>query len=451
MANLDTGVSVLLNRAIPPLGSRLRPRSVNESAPCTTANLETSISGYYEATKGSRSGSFEIILVLSKVAMKIEKLTFHNHVTGWQLTPTEFDSINLLVGVSGVGKTQILEAIRSLQKIIFWSIYNYIYILNGAEWDVVFSTSADSQYHWSGKFSVVEKDTYPVQEIDNSMDGRRPPMEKEELYLNGKLLVKRDKNSMIFNKNKMPKSSPSESLISILRFEDEITPLYQAWQLIVDSHAQKSERFIGSSMPDPTADLSLIDIRNQNITLVDRLALIQINHQQVFSEIKAGFIGIFPQVQDYEISKMDSRSQWSETASPIFSLNLKERAVDRWISQSMISMGMLKTLAHITEIHLLPEGSILLIDEFENSLGVNCIDVISELINKRQDVQFILTSHHPYIINKIPMKHWKIITRKGSLVTAHKATDYEELSGSKHKAFTQLINLPDYIEGIQAG
>jgi predicted ATPase len=394
---------------------------------------------------------FEIVPVFGKAVMKIEKLSFHNHVTGWQLTPTEFDSINLLVGVSGVGKTQILEAIRSLQKIIFRSVYNYVYLLNGVEWDVIFSTSADSQYHWNGKFSSVDRNNYVVNNIDNSMDGHKPPIEKEELYLNGKLMVSRDSTGMVFSENKMPKYSPSESLILILRLEDEINPVFNAWQLIIDSQVQKSERFTGSSMPDSTENLSLVDIRNQNITLVDQLALLKINHQQTFEQIKASFTEIFPQIQDFEISRQDTKFQWSEKVSPVFSLKLKETAVDEWINQSNISMGMLKTLAHITEIYLLPKDSILLIDEFENSLGINCIDVVSELINKRQDIQFILTSHHPYIINKIPMKHWKIITRKGSLVIAHKATDYEELSGSKHKAFTQLINLPDYTDGIQAG
>jgi ABC-type sugar transport system ATPase subunit len=43
--------------------------------------------------------------------MRIEKLSYHNHVTGWQLAPVEFGSVNLLVGVSGVGKTRILEVI----------------------------------------------------------------------------------------------------------------------------------------------------------------------------------------------------------------------------------------------------------------------------------------------------------------------------------------------------
>jgi Fe-S cluster assembly ATPase SufC len=383
--------------------------------------------------------------------MKIEKLSFHNHVTGWQLTPTEFDSINLLVGVSGVGKTQILEAVRSLQKIIVWSMFNYIHILNGVEWDVTFSIAPNSQYHWQGIFSTVDRNQYTANEIDQTMDGRRPPIEMEELYLNDKLIVIRDSDSMEFNGKEMPKFSPTDSLITILRFEDEISPVFKAWQLITDSQAQRPERFTGSSMPDQIKGLSLSDIRNKNITLVDRLALLQINHNQIFEQIKSDFIEVFPQIQDFAISRRDSRNEWSEKVSPVFSLKLKEIAVDEWITQSFISIGMLKTLAHITEIYLLAEGSILLIDEFENSLGVNCVDVISELLNKRRDVQFILTSHHPYIINKIPMKHWKIITRKGSLVTAYKATDYEELSGSKHQAFTQLINLSDYTTGIQAG
>lgn len=38
--------------------------------------------------------------------------------------------------------------------------------------------------------------------------------------------------------------------------------------------------------------------------------------------------------------------------------------------------------------------------EFENGLGVNCIDVLAEiLLSERKDLQFIITSHHPKIIN----------------------------------------------------
>jgi recombinational DNA repair ATPase RecF len=64
--------------------------------------------------------------------MRIEKLYYRNHVTGWELSTMEFGDVNLLVGVSGVGKTKILEAIRSLQRIAFgipWCLHS----ANGVE------------------------------------------------------------------------------------------------------------------------------------------------------------------------------------------------------------------------------------------------------------------------------------------------------------------------------
>jgi predicted ATP-dependent endonuclease of OLD family len=387
--------------------------------------------------------------------MRIEKLYYRNHITGWELAPMKFGDVNLLVGVSGVGKTRILEAIRSLQKIAFGIIHNSNRILNGIEWDVTFSTSSDYQYRWHGKFNMVDNEDYTIDEFSEKtylrIDRDKPEIEVEELYLNHDLVACRNDGVIKFQDVVMPKLSQSESLIKIFQSEDRILPIIMGLRSIVDSQVQRPERFVGSSMPDLAKGLSLSGIRNINGTLVDRLGLLQINYRQMFDIIKSSFIDIFPQVEDFRLLMEQTSFQYDDRLRPVFSLEIKEIGVDRWITQSNLSMGLLKTLAHITEIHLLAEGSILLIDEFENSLGVNCIDVVTELLNDRKDIQFIITSHHPYIINKIPMQHWKIITRKGSVVTATNATDYEELSGSRHKVFTQLINLPEYTEGIQVG
>ena len=63
---------------------------------------------------------------------------------------------------------------------------------------------------------------------------------------------------------------------------------------------------------------------------------------------------------------------------------------------------MFKTLMHIAEMKLMANGSVILIDEFENSLGVNCIEVVADiLMNQERDLQYIITSHHPYIINNL--------------------------------------------------
>ena len=52
--------------------------------------------------------------------MRLKKLFYKNNTTGWNVKEVRFDKLTLLVGASGVGKTQILRAINSL-KTIAWT------------------------------------------------------------------------------------------------------------------------------------------------------------------------------------------------------------------------------------------------------------------------------------------------------------------------------------------
>ena len=86
------------------------------------------------------------------------------------------------------------------------------------------------------------------------------------------------------------------------------------------------------------------------------------------------------------------------------------------------------------------ENSLVLVDEFENGLGVNCIDLLSELIlTERKDLQFIITSHHPKIINAIDMDKWRIIDRDGCVVKNSDSLIYG-IGNSQHDAYFNLIN-----------
>ena len=88
-------------------------------------------------------------------------------------------------------------------------------------------------------------------------------------------------------------------------------------------------------------------------------------------------------------------------------------------------------------------------DEFENSLGVNCIDELTnDILNSERNIQFVLTSHHPYIINNIPYQNWKIVTRKAGKVTIKNASDYR-IGESRHDYFIQLLQLDDFNNGIE--
>ena len=96
--------------------------------------------------------------------------------------------------------------------------------------------------------------------------------------------------------------------------------------------------------------------------------------------------------------------------------------------------------SYIVELITMSKNSLVLIDEFENGLGVNCIDVLAELLlGERRDLQFVITSHHPKIINQISNKKWKIIERDIATVKNFTAEEYG-IMHSQHDAYFNLIN-----------
>ena len=132
-------------------------------------------------------------------------------------------------------------------------------------------------------------------------------------------------------------------------------------------------------------------------------------------------------------------------------LSIKEKNVKKWVMLNDLSTGMQKVLLILTDICTLPPGSIYLIDEYENSLGINAIDFFPDfLLEYETDAQIILTSHHPYIINNINPENWFVFHRKGSEVAIRYGEELTKRIGtSRQKAFIQLINDPFFTEGIE--
>jgi len=81
--------------------------------------------------------------------MKINSLKYKDGFEGWELSQLDFFDLTLLVGVSGVGKTQILTAIRNIKKIARGQP------LNGVEWEISFENNGND-YNWSGEFEKWE-------------------------------------------------------------------------------------------------------------------------------------------------------------------------------------------------------------------------------------------------------------------------------------------------------
>lgn len=367
--------------------------------------------------------------------MKINKLEYYDEEYQWKLEAVEFSpNINLLVGVSGAGKTRILQAIRSLKAIANGAS------LNGVKWSIDFSTKNNIDYYWSGQFENTANG------IDSEFNQEKAvKIINETLKCQGNIVVQRNENEIIFNGAKTPKLSPVESVINLLNQEDIISPIKAELDRIIFTDSERSFDKIWRlpiSIFKKHEKSSLLTIKESDLPLPIKLAIIYRIMPNEFEKIKQTFISIFNHVSDIKIETLKLESDVPMGLSDLLKeatiVSIKEKGVDNWIQN--ISSGMFKTLMYISELYLSPDDGVILIDEFENSLGVNCIDSVTELISNHKKSQFIITSHHPYIINNISPAYWKIVTRQGGLVTVKTAKDFH-ISESRQKAFIDLINV----------
>lgn len=371
--------------------------------------------------------------------MKIISLRLKNKFLGW-----DFDEINLssnltlLVGVSGAGKTQILRSIVDLNRIANGKS------INGLEWRIIFSTLNGNEFTWEGCFDTIETNELNFDEDENL----KPSLISEKLtskYPAVEVLLERNEEGIKYKNESMPKLSSYQSMIFILKEEDLIKEAFDALNKI----EYRDHTRTGFSIRNFDKTLNSIknkykdidDIVNSEEDIRTKLYLTYENKLDMFNTIKSRFIEIFQQIEDIKVEPLktdDLPLRITENTPVIF---IKEKSVPKWIREDSMSSGMLRVLIHVSEIFLLNKGSVILIDEFENSLGVNCIDILTEdIIHENKNLQFIATSHHPYIINNIPYEYWEIVTRKGGHITIKDASKYK-LGKSKQEAFIQLTKI----------
>lgn len=382
------------------------------------------------------------------IYMKILSLESCNNHTNLKINKINFDRFSLLVGASGVGKTQILRSIMNLKNIASGQA------ISGFSWNVNFDILGDT-YNWKGEFeknSAYSEGMFPFFFGGFSNDKEtRAKIIFEQLTKNDKLVIERRGEVILFNEQLTVKLSPTESVINLLRAEEEIEIIANSFSKIdyINPDSQTGYRL---TIDDVDADevKTLAGIRNSNISILSKLYLCQEYEKDFFDEMIETYKDIFPFIEDIKI-QMHQPELGKTTTHKIFYARFKEKGVESWIEQNAMSSGMSKTLTQLAYLHLSSDGAVLLIDEFENGFGVNCInDITDELMNSssiyKTDIQFIMTSHHPYIINNIPIDYWKIISRKAGIVKSYNAKDFN-LHDSNHEAFTKLINLSVYADG----
>lgn len=384
--------------------------------------------------------------------MRLLELTYKDLRTGWNIKAVRFDSLSLFVGASGVGKTKILRSIMNLAAIASGRSFN------GVGWKLIFM-EGDKRYVWSGEFAVADDHENVVLEpkadfqlskesltVVSSLSPESDSEERASVNSNKEIFC-RDESGLRYHGHLTVKLDTARSAIELLKEESDVFPVYEGFRKIImlDMAKGVGMHLNPSFLNSNKASFSIAEIKNrQSFTPIDRLYLISKYHRELFDRVQDTFRDIFPTVEeiDFTLYRMPSVGLY-----PV--IKIKEQGVESWIEQRDISNGMMRSLNQVITLALAEDGDVILIDEFENGLGINCIELLAEMaVSPEVRVQIIMTSHHPYIINAIPFKDWRIVTRNGSDVRVHTADQLRIGEKSKHEAFMQLLQSEEFTTGL---
>lgn len=366
--------------------------------------------------------------------MKIHSLYYKNLLQGWELEEVHFSDLNVLVGISGVGKTQIVNVIQNLAEMA-----NGLKMA-GIEWNIHFSVGKED-YVWKGDFVKEPLIISPHSEIIIYNH-----IISEKLTLNGIDIAIQSERKIKYKEQNLPKIGEGESLIKLLS-EPDIEAARKGFLSIIhkDYRNYQEESMTYKDIKQLMPDFNLLsDIERSNLPLLVKLYMIDEKFPEIYEQIRQDYLTIFPQVKDVLIV-FDGGTQNVNVCLELYD---KEGI----IPQSQISSGMFRTLMAIVELYLCHEESLFLLDEFENSLGFNCLDKMFELIENKAysgENQFILTTHNPYIIRNTDLSAIKIVTRKGNKIIVKNAIDMG-LAESAQDNFFKIINLKEFREGVSA-
>lgn len=359
----------------------------------------------------------------------------------WRFSRTAFSRINLLVGDTSTGKTRLLNTLFSLGRFAVSKEYK-----RGC-WDIVFEQDGTT-YRWLLETEAQEAGDTVIKDCVWRVEGEAQIP-----------VVERSKDSFRLDGKDMPKLATDQSSISLLQNEDLIEPIYRGFASMM--RRQFSYDALSRAASFQSIPLQLLEeverkkdtkeIFTSDLTLSATLFLLSKYYPAQFSSICDYYRSVFPFITKIAVLDLSDVNKNVAVPGRVPVLGIKERNVDDWITLDQFSSGMQKVLLILTDIHLIPEGGIYLIDEYENSLGINAIEFLpTYLLELEKDVQFFITSHHPYIINQIPVSNWYVFHRKGSEVTIRFGDELVDRFGrSKQKAFIQLINDPFFTEGVE--
>ena len=364
--------------------------------------------------------------------VKLKWIEFENLRTGLKIERVVFnDDITLLVGLSGVGKTQILNAIEyslklAVNKNLRLEPYNTTLCFQIGEEVYVWSYRIQ-QDHAEDIFESKEiKYFFAYEKLQN---------------IKGDILMQRTPDTIqVTGYDKVPTPKKDESLL-VQYSEDAfvkpiISEMLKLYPIEIEMDvrgaiAQESFNMFKAKIKESFKENEKQPFEKfSHLPVPLKIYITKEYYPQMYAQIFSAVKELFMEINSIDIVEDPDREIYM-VAIDVYGKRLL---------QHEISNVMLKTIYYIVELITMSKNSLVLIDEFENGLGVNCIDVLAELLlGERRDLQFVITSHHPKIINQISNKKWKIIERDIATVKNFTAEEYG-IMHSQHDAYFNLIN-----------
>jgi energy-coupling factor transporter ATP-binding protein EcfA2 len=370
--------------------------------------------------------------------MKIQSLYFKNGKLGWEVKTIVFQNLNLLVGLSGAGKSQIINALWHLRHTALGNLVNN----NGVEWFIKFSIG-ELNYEWKGVFTTANyENEYKIKTESIRVS-------------NGYYLERRHDGLIYLNDSKGERSTDASTTPEGLLFQlyknagtvklatkhfgmMNLRDHTQSQANVETDFYQLKFRYTTISK-DFDTNLSAEGLRNGNYNTAERLLIAfkkQSDTLPIYSEILDEVTSIFPEIDEWRIEEQTNKN----TEGGHIEYKIKLKGQSRFIPHWHIASGMLRTFNLIADFYLSSSETVFLLDEFENSLGHNCLPNLEDLIMECSiDSQFIITSHHPDIINKIPKENWLIIERTNGSIH-NRPTSTLPFSDSHHEPYLILTN-----------
>lgn len=375
--------------------------------------------------------------------MYINWIEYENRTSGQKISHVDFNRLNLLVGASAAGKTTILRVISQFILAISMghSIKEHCSIrMSFSIEDRLSGGKKIKEYLWELRtkeenvLAAEDSSACPIcYEMLHELQGKKDIISRQDNrinidgYENLPQVPKLQSAIYIFREN-----APFNAIIDDMRgamtlynqnvaFNPVSTELLEQIKKIIQD-ARKNERpirwhyAVQNKFP---ISLLIYIVKN---TLPDR-----------YDDFLEDLQEIFPEIEEVHINQI---------ASDDGKYYLSIRQNGNLILQPDISSGIMRTIYVLSCIHFCESNALIMFDELENSLGVNCLDEVVERIRQQSienKAQFMLTSHHPYIINQIPVKSWLIVSQKDDVIESRRA---EELGLGKmqRERFFELIN-----------